>query len=169
MPHEEQNDIIQRQIREAVKRYYFAMDCLANRDLWVADLGCGMGGGTYLIKSAGYNVAGFDKSEKAIAYAEKNYPGEYHVLDLEEEDVEGFDIGVCLEVLCHLKEPQKFIDRLKVDELIVSAPIDPNPNDGYIYRLHNLSQEQFEDMFKKWKIIDRFRQKKYLTLHLKRI
>ncbi len=164
---EEQNDALKRNIKTALQRYKFAIKCLG-KGKEIVDLGCGLGYGCYMLREAGNNVVGFDKSEEAIVYANKNYPGTYTVMDVEEQKIYGFDIGVCLEVLCHLRDPQKFIDNLEVKELVISAAIDPKKDDGYIYRLWNLSEEQFKNMFEDWKILKEFRQKDYLTLYIKK-
>lgn len=166
---EEQNDALQRKNKIALERYRFAIECLGTYPKKVVDLGCGMGYGAHMLREAGHTVVGIDKSKEAIAYAKKNYPGRYMVGDLENAMVDGFDAGVCLEMLCHMEEPEKFIYRIGMKELVVSAPIDPNPDDGYFYRLHNLSETEFKNMFIGYKIVRELRQKKYLALHLIKI
>ena len=171
MPHEEQNDALKRNNKVAVDRYRFAVECLSDRPRIIADFGCGMGYGTYLLLEGGHDVTGMDNSKDAIHYAQQNYSCLYDTVDIENIDLSGaiYNTVVCLETLCHLKKPQEFIDKLTIKELIISAPIDPDPNDGYIYRLHNLSEKQFKDMLKDWEIINEFRQKKYLTIYAKKI
>lgn len=168
MPVEERNDALKRGNRIAVERYEFAIKCLG-APRTVVDLGCGMGYGCHLLRRAGHQVCGLDYSVPAIKYAEENYPGDYMLQNLVEDGVEYEDeAAVCLEVLCHLKNPQEFVGRIKSKYLVISAPIDPNPQDGYVYRLHNLSEQQFKDMFKDWIVLDEFRQKQYLTLFLEK-
>lgn len=169
MAHEEQNDALSKQNKIALERYYFAIKCLDDKRKRVADIACGMGYGTYLLKKAGHKVVGFDKSIEAIKYAEKTYPANYILLNVENFKAPSFDVVVCLETLCHLQEPKKFINNLLAKELIISAPIDPDPNDGYHYRFHNLSENEFKKMFDDWQTVEELRQKKYLTLHLKKI
>lgn len=175
MAHEEQNDALKNHNKVARQRYEFAIKCLGDgpgdRPKVIADLGCGMGYGSHLLRLPGHEVTGIDSSIDAIDYANEMYPGYYELENLETYNISGLmcDVIVCIETLCHLKEPQKFIDQLDVKELIISAPIDPDPNDGYKYRLHNLSEKQFKDMLKDWKIIDEFRQQKYLTIYAKKI
>lgn len=165
---EERNDALRRGIKIAVKRYQFAIECLKGRRL-ILDLACGMGYGSHLLREAGLTVIGIDNSLEAIKYARENYPGDYELADLE-KDFYFFnaDAAVCLEALCHLKNPQAFIDKLRINELVISAPMNPNPNDGYIYRLHSLSEQQFKDLLKDWNIIKEFRQRNYLTLYCKK-
>jgi SAM-dependent methyltransferase len=166
MRHEQCNDALLRNNRIAVARYKFAIECLGSGKK-IVDLACGMGYGSHLLRAAGNEVVGFDYLAEAIDYAREHYPGKYAVVNLEEEIIrDDFDAGVCLEVICHLHDPQKFIDNLKMKELVISAPIDPDPKDGYFYRLHHLSEDQFKNMFKDWNIVKEFRQKKYLALHL---
>ena len=171
MPHEEQNDALKRNNKIAIERYKFAIECFKEHKKVIADLGCGMGYGTQLLKDAGHIVEGFDNNEDAIEYARKNYPGVYNIEDLEEKPFYNFDAGVCLEALCHLKDPKKFIDNNNIKEMVVSAPIDPNPDDGYFYRLHNFSEKQFKNLFKDWEIVNEKWQgnkQKYLIIHIKR-
>ena len=163
---EEQNDALKRRIKVAVNRYQFAVDCLGTGKR-IIDLASGMGYGSYLLSMAGNSVVGVDRSIKAVEYAKIHYPGEYIVDDLETMEIGEFDAGVCMEALCHLVNPQKFKDKLNFKELVISSPIDPG-NDGYYYRLHNLSEDSFKGMFKGWKIIKEFKQKKYLTLYCKK-
>lgn len=166
---EEQNDFLKRGINLPIKRYQFAIKCLGYGYKFVTDAGCGMGCGSFMLRNAGYEVIGIDKSEKAIAYAREHYPGDYKVADLEEMEFIADDAVVCLETLCHLKNPQNFIDKIKAKELVISVPINPNPDDGYKYRLWNLSEEDFREMLKGWEIKDELRQKGYLVLYCKKI
>jgi len=170
MRHEEQNDALVRKNRIALERYKFAIDCLKNRIRYIIDSGCGMGYGVNLLKREGHHVLGVDHSKQALSYARNNYNSFYCQWNLETINLpKDFDTVVCLEVLCHLKEPQKFIDRIENKELIISAPIDPSPNDGYIYRLHNLSEVDFRNLLKNWRIIKEFRQKNYLTIYCEKL
>jgi len=171
MPHEERNDALRRNNKIAVQRYQFAINCLGPNKT-VIDYGCGMGYGCHMLRKKGHDVIGIDNSEQAIEYAHKNYPGAYLVRDIEDEqtikEVDGDEVAVCLEALCHLKDPKKFIDYItnsSAQQLIISAPIDPNPKDGYHYRLHNLSEKQFKNLLKDWEIIKEMRQKQYLAIY----
>jgi len=172
MKHREQNDALKEGNKIAVQRYQFAIKCLGELPKLVVDISCGFGYGSYLIREAGHNVIGIDNSQAAIDYARENYPGNYFVWDVEKIELSPFDVGVCLEALSHFKDPEAFINKLKVKELLISAPIDPDPNDGYFFRRHNLSERQFKDMLKDWKIVDEFWQKtkhnKYLTIYARK-
>jgi SAM-dependent methyltransferase len=153
-----------------VRKYKFAAEKL-NKEFPVVDLGCGLGYGVKILSNAGFVVVGVDYSAEALKTAYTRYSGLYILHDLNNMSIYGFKSAVCLETICHLDNPQKFVDSLTVDELVISAPIDPNPNDGYIYRKHNLSEQQFKDLFKEWDIVDELELNygtKYLTIYLTR-
>lgn len=177
MTHEERNDALKRNNKVAIQRYKFAIKCLKGEKRKIVDLGCGMGYGSHMLYLEGHNVLGIDNSEEAIGYARKNYERrkfgcEFFKGDLNIDsyiNLNNNEVVVCIETLCHLKDPQKFINSLVVKDLIISAPIDPDPNDGYPWRLHNFSEEQFKGLFNDWVIIKEFRQRKYLTLYLRKI
>lgn len=168
MPHEERNDALKDNNKIALQRYNFAIECFKDRKRDIVDLGSGLGYGCKMLRDAGHTVMGVDNSEEAIEYARKEYPGNYLVVDLNTTIPTLRETGVCFEVLCHLKYPQEFIDALMVKELVISAPILANKNDGYFYRLHTINENEFKNLFKDWRIIKEFRQKIYLTLYLKK-
>jgi SAM-dependent methyltransferase len=77
----------------------------------VADLGCGSGAFTDLLRQAGYNAVGLDISPKLIALGRSKYPG----LELIEGDVEnlpfetgGFDGLLLSGVVHHFPDPRRF-------------------------------------------------------------
>jgi SAM-dependent methyltransferase len=173
---QERNDALKDNNKGPVRRYEFAAKCLSGPLRTMVDAACGMGYGSKILGEFGHRILGLDKSPEAIKYAEENYgkPGiSFYVCDLEAEPLPQCDAVVCLETLCHLKDPQKFIDGLPGKELVISAPVNPNPNDGYFYRLHHLSPERFREMLHDWEIIDEYFQgnlaSKYLTIYAKRI
>lgn len=169
--HEERNDAIKQNNKLAIQRYKFAAECVCGSKK-ILDVACGMGYGTSILKGINNIIAGIDKSKEAIEYAKINYPmAEYKVVDVEKDefDYSVFDAVVCLEVLSHLERPREFINKLKVKELVISSPINPNPNDGYKYRLHNLNEFLLREMLKDWDILKVLSQKdKYLVLYCKR-
>lgn len=165
--HEERNDALKRKNRIALQRYNFAIECL-DTPRRVLDLGCGMGYGVHLLNDAGHFASGYDYSEEAVEAAKADYNGSFEVKNLNEGEFES-EVVVCLETLCHLDDPEDFISRIKSEYLIVSAPIDPNPDDGYHFRKHNLSEEQFKSYFEDWEILKELRQEKYMVLYLQKI
>lgn len=168
MKAEEQNDFLLRRNKIAIQRYDFAVNCLAGKK-YIADVACGCGCGSYILRQAGHDVIGIDHSFEAISYAYKNYPGNYLILDIENNYLPHCDVTVSLETICHLKNPQKFIDKINSRRLIISAPIDPNKNDGYIFRLHNLSEIDFRNLLKNWRILKEFSQRDYLTFYCEKL
>lgn len=172
---EERNDALKCGAQVPLERYRFACDVLSP-GMTVGDMGCGLGYGSKMLRDRGMDVIGLDNSEEAVEYARLNYPGTYIVCDLDKDDAGllSFDAVVCLEALCHLNNPVEFLDRLTAGEVVISAPIDPNPNDGYIYRKHHLSEAQFRGMIeKKWRIVRELRQnvgsgEQYLVVHAKK-
>lgn len=166
--HEERNDGLRRNIKIAVQRYQFAIECLHGNPKRVLDLACGYGYGCHMLRQDGHSVIGYDISHESIEYANANYPGEYAVADVEDKLFIPKDTVVCLEGLLHFKNPQAFIDKLQSKEIIISAAINTNPSDGYVYRLHNLTEQEFRDMFKEWQIIKELKQRSYLSLYCKK-
>lgn len=174
MKHLERNDPLKTKglnCPQALK-YEFAYNKLKDRNN-IIDLGCGLGYGIQIFKNHGIDIVGVDYSNKALREAYAEYPGMYLQHDLNNISIHGFDGAICLETVCQLDNPQEFINNLTVKYLIISAPIDPNVNDGYFYRKHNFSEKQFKDLFKNgWDIKDELRQSYgviYLTLYVKKI
>lgn len=168
MRHEERNDALLRGNKLALNRYIFAIKCLGSQIKRIVDCGCGMGYGTKMMETSGHYVIGVDYSKEAIDYSSENYGGNFQVLDLENDKLPESDVVVCLECLCHLKDPKGFIDKIKAKEIVVSSPINPNPNDGYPWRKHNLKEREFKDLLKGWTIINELKQKGYLTIYAKK-
>lgn len=173
MAHEERNDALKRNAKIPLARYEFA-DRVLPKHILVGDIGCGTGYGRTILENGGRKVIGMDKP-CAIKQARIDYPGEYLEIDLDDKDIISyeFDSVVCLETLLHLKEPEKFLSKLECEYLVISAPIDTDPNDGYIYRLHNVSEDQFKKMLiGKWVVKDEMWQRcgekeNYLVIYAK--
>ena len=173
MGHVERNDPLKRKGPNSpqVLKYEFAYEKLKDAKN-VVDLGCGLGYGLKIFKDHGMDIVGVDYSDAALKEAYIRYPGMYLLHDLNNVSIHGFEGAVCLETVCQLDNPQEFINNLTVKYLVISAPLDPNPNDGYIYRKHSLSEEQFKGLFKDgWEIKDELRQSYgvvYLTLYVEK-
>lgn len=171
---EERNDWLKRGANIPKSRYEWAALMLGRNKL-IGDLGCGMGGGSKILRDAQNRVIGVDNSPEAVEYAKFEYKGDYLVGDMDKDDfnIFNFDAVVCLEALCHIVDPARFLHKLNVPEIVVSAPIDPNPNDGYHFRKHHLSEEKFKKMLYKWEIVDELWQKvgpgeNYLVIYAKK-
>jgi len=169
---EERNDALKRGAKIPLARYEFA-DRVLPKDILVGDIGCGTGYGRTILEN-GRDVVGLDKP-KVVEQARIDYPGEYLEIDLDDKDIASYEFAaaVCLETLLHLKEPEKFLSKLECKHLVISAPIDTDPDDGYIYRLHNVSEDQFKKMLiGKWIIKDELWQhcgekENYLVIYAK--
>jgi len=121
------------QVREHVARYRFAADRLRGR---VLDAGCGTGYGSILLREGSRvrDVVGVDRDARAIAWARRYYGARdiAHVCrDLLSPSLAGlgpFDGIACLEVLEHLPEPERLLQRLDHvlapgGRLVVSTPL----------------------------------------------
>lgn len=106
-----------------VVRYAWALPSCEGKQ--VVDLGCGVGYGTVILSSFARSVVGMDVSPQAIETARRLYPsGDYRVADLISGVLPEAEIGVCFEVLEHLEEPEKALERFfeTYPRLLVSFP-----------------------------------------------
>lgn len=83
----------------------------------VLDLGCGDGLLGQCLHPSGYRIDGADVSPKALSLCEKTYR-QTQRLDLDVDPSpeawrDAFDAVVCLEVLEHLREPQRNLQRVR--------------------------------------------------------
>ena len=91
-----------------LKRYEFALEWCAGRD--VLDAGCGTGYGSALLARAARRVVGVDVSEDAIAYAKQRYGTsgvEFLTADVTQLPLAdaSFDVVCSFETIEHLEEP----------------------------------------------------------------
>lgn len=108
---EERNDALKNGAKIPVARYAYA--CEKFQHMFLADAGCGYGYGTKMLTSTGNTVIGFDNSPEAIAYATDNYHVTAILADIQKKDFSEFEGVVCLEALCHLPEPRKFLKKIE--------------------------------------------------------
>jgi 2-polyprenyl-3-methyl-5-hydroxy-6-metoxy-1,4-benzoquinol methylase len=107
----ERNDHVE---REHVARYEFAETFCAAKT--VADIACGTGYGSEILRRAAKAVQGFDKEDLCGN----------QLIDLEKERWnEKFDVVVSFETIEHLANPEFFLEnaRQTTSQLIVSTPI----------------------------------------------
>ena len=106
-------------------RYKFAANLCAGRTL---DAACGVGYGTSIIGSKASKVSevvGVDKSEQAIGWAEKYFPGPKFVCGDVSGDYGLFETVVSLETIEHLQDPSpalKAFRRACKGKFIASVP-----------------------------------------------
>jgi 2-polyprenyl-3-methyl-5-hydroxy-6-metoxy-1,4-benzoquinol methylase len=107
----ERNDHVE---HEHVARYEFALPFCTGKS--VADIACGTGYGSEILRRSASQVQGFDK---------ENLCGN-RVIDLEKERWdERYDVIVSFETIEHLGNPEFFLEnaRRTASQLIVSTPI----------------------------------------------
>jgi SAM-dependent methyltransferase len=106
-----------------VGRYTWALPACEGKR--VVDLGCGVGYGTVILSSFARAVIGVDVSPDAVETAKQLYPAiDYRVTDLVDGELPEAEIGVCFEVLEHLREPERALRRFfdAYPRLVVSFP-----------------------------------------------
>ena len=96
-----------------VKRYLFASEHSFGR---VLDAACGVGYGSALLRASCPEVVGVDKSQDAVDWAERYFPGPSYICgDIEQSPWEGrFDTVVSLETIEHIKDPEKALKAFRV-------------------------------------------------------
>lgn len=114
-----------------VKRFVFSKKYTGGKK--ILDYGCGYGIGASLMEDSYSRYVGLDIDPLAIEYASKNFSiGEkitfYHMSKIRENEFrETFDVGLCFEVLEHVKDPLELLDTItktiaKGGILIISTP-----------------------------------------------
>ena len=108
-------------------RYHFAKGYIEPEDR-VIDLGCGKGYGTEILASTAFNVKGFDLDAEQIKWNQEHLVFdnvEFFAGNLEEIELPKAEVACMFEVLEHLYDPKKFVEKLKlsVDRwIIMSVP-----------------------------------------------
>lgn len=159
---------------EHVARYQFSLEYAQGR---VLDFACGAGYGTYMIakenKKEITEAIGIDIDQETIHYARGKY---YHPLVqyLQENTVDPelpeklgqFDTIVSFETLEHVKEEDIFMsniyDMLKPGgTLILSTPFGEGRGIkcGSPFHVHQLTEEEFKDLFHKYEDVTFYGQK----------
>lgn len=124
-----------------VARYAWAFPyCYGQR---VADLGCGSGYGTYILSLGAQTATGVDISADAIAWANSRFHARnlaYYVDDLTSA-VPLADVYVAFEVLEHLLQPERLLERIH-GRLLYSIPI----GDESEWHAHTYTVEEAEQL-----------------------
>jgi SAM-dependent methyltransferase len=99
-----------------LKRYEFARQFCAGRD--VLDAGCGVGYGSAHLAETARRVVGVDIDPEAIAYARNRYAGPK--VEFVEADVSAlpfgdssFDVACAFEAIEHVPEPERLVAELR--------------------------------------------------------
>lgn len=153
-------------------RYYLAHGFVSSDDI-VLDLGCGTGYGSRILSETALEVRGYDMEPSNIDYARIHhvaFNNLFEVANLEEMRMPKADIAVSFEVIEHLYNPKKFVDKLKKKIgkfIIVSVPLDQrlvmvdgDPQEEGDKTHHSVfTQPQFMELFidDKWKEFFSFR------------
>lgn len=159
---------------EHIARYHFAADFLHGR---VLDFSCGSGYGSHILakkcKKKIDEVIGVDINEEVIDYARKTY---YHplttylnenVIDpLLPEKLGKFDVIVSFETIEHVTEEDQFLSNvyhlLKPGGLLLlSTPFGKGRGEpcGSPFHVHQLTAEEFFDLFPNYQKADFYVQK----------
>ena len=127
------------------------------------DAGCGTGYGSKILADGGAaSVRGLDLDPRNIRYAKQHYlapglsftVGDCHDLQLPSESL---DLVVSSNVLEHLQDPERFLDRIEVSltrkgqVLLVMPPITNEwclaENESISFHVSNLTVEEWIDLF----------------------
>jgi SAM-dependent methyltransferase len=96
---------------------------LRSKEVKILDAGCGTGGMLdYLYRNGYSNITGFDLSSNAIEHARKNRAFQVELLSIMECDrfynAESFDVIICNDIICLLKDGDDEIALTKLRSLI---------------------------------------------------
>ncbi len=121
--------------KEHLTRYRFALPFCEGKN--VADMACGTGYGTEMLKRTAKSVVGYDVAD---------FCGN-RVLDLDKGWDEHFDLIVSFETVEHLKDPKKFLENIRATskESIISIPLN-EPEGVNPYHLHTFTREDAEEL-----------------------
>lgn len=107
-------------------RYVWALPFVFDKT--VVDLGCGTGYGAFMLSWAARRVVGLDSHLQTVYFAQTFFEAEN--LAFVVRNLEGggplppAEVYVAFEVLEHLEEPQRLLERLKNRLLLWSVPVD---------------------------------------------
>lgn len=144
---------------EHLVRYLFSAQFTKGKI--VLDAGCGVGYGSFIVSSKGSakKVLGVDISKEAIVYAKQKYPRSN--LTFVEDSLESLtkvkdnsiNIVLAFEVIEHLKDPEKFLETIKLKLktnglLLVSTPNKYTYPPGNPYHFKEYFPNEFVELLK---------------------
>ena len=116
----------------------------------VLDAACGTCFGTMIFSTACKKIIGVDKDKEAIQYGKDRLtfccPSKFLVKDLNEDELPKTDVCVSIETIEHLRPDNKFLKKLKADELIFTVPLNMP---GVFHLVSYESPQQFDTYLKK--------------------
>jgi SAM-dependent methyltransferase len=108
--------------QDHVERYKWASGIVKGK---VADIGCGIGYGSFILAASGKNVDAYERSEVALEFAQKHWNHRrifWHCVDLKEIDAIKADTAVAFEIMEHIPEPELLLKKLDARLLLTSVP-----------------------------------------------
>jgi hypothetical protein len=134
--------------RDHVARYEFVRD--REPGLFIADYGCGVGYGSWVMGQSAGHVDAFDIDAEAIDYARKHWATDgvcYHQFDILVPDGR-HDVAVAFECIEHLEDPRPFLQGIQADRLYASVPNESVfPHRGRIaYHYRHYTAQAFEEL-----------------------
>ena len=122
----------------------------------VLDAGCGFGYGADMLSQFSKNVVGIDKNPTAISVAKNKYRSKvkYFVYDIEEispHNFQFFDYVTMFEVIEHLTNPKKALERIHSiikdgGKLFISTPNKRNSPKNNQHHINEFSKEDLEEI-----------------------
>lgn len=154
--------------RPHAARYYVARGFL-RPGYKVIDAACGYGYGTYILSKYCNEVIGYDKEADVIQACQTKWDGlEFRVAHFETDPFidEKCNAFVCLETIEHLRDPQKFLDRvteITSDRIIISSPNTPTAglNEFHLSDVTLVQLEKLMAKYPDWVLYNTFLQGQY--------
>lgn len=139
-----------------IYRYWRASEFI--RGERILDVGCGWGYGSAILLHRG-QVSGVDQRRDCIEYAHARFPAiQFSVTNVDawESLPAQFGAVVAIEVVEHLKRPQRFVEVLKqtARSVFLSTPIVPSKHVNQ-FHLHDFTEQQVLGWFRDWRLVYR--------------
>ena len=121
----------------------------------VIDAACGTGYGTSILRAYGHDATGIDSDALVIGTANRERGRGFLIGDIEAFSFDGFGTVVSFETIEHLREPGRFLGRLRATTLLASVPIVPTMHYNPHHR-HDFTRLSFHVMLQSagWRIAE---------------